>query len=151
MAQLDDEALLEASSLFDAEWYQACYSDVRHAGIKPEKHFLRYGWHLGRDPGPGFSTTAYLQHHGDVRRAGVNPLLHYLRSGKSEGRRIDPAIEVPRAPYNGDTRVEPPILKPREIPQDKEGRLSLQLEDTQQLLEYYFNRCQELQGQFLDH
>lgn len=150
MSRLDEEALLQKSSLFDAEWYQACYPDVRYAGMTPEQHFLEYGWRLGRDPGPRFSTAAYLQRHDDVRRADVNPLLHYLRNGESEGRRIDPASEVPRT----HVKSAPPPLpsqQPREIPQDREKRLELQLEDTQQLLEYYFRRCQELQGQFLDH
>lgn len=141
MSLLDDEALLKQSSLFDAEWYQACYSDVRHAGLSPEQHFLKYGWRLGRDPGPRFSTMAYLHRHGDVRRSGVNPLLHYLRNGEIEGRVVDPASEVPRTPYGSSAP------KPREIPEDMEGRLMLQLEDTQQLLEYYFRRCQELEAQ----
>ncbi|MBW5798982.1 hypothetical protein [Halomonas elongata] len=150
MSRLDEEALLQKSTLFDAEWYQACYPDVRYAGMTPEQHFLKYGWRLGRDPGPRFSTAAYLQRHDDVRRADVNPLLHYLRNGESEGRRIDAASEVPRI-FLKAAAPSLPSQKLRQIPQDREGQLTLQLEDTQQLLEYYFRRCQELQSQHLDH
>ncbi len=45
------------SGQFDAEWYGSAYPDVRLSGIDPARHFLRYGQRLGRDPGPGFSTS----------------------------------------------------------------------------------------------
>lgn len=42
---------------FDADWYMSQYPDVALSGLKPERHFLRYGHIMGRDPGPNFSTS----------------------------------------------------------------------------------------------
>ena len=47
------------------------------------------GASLGRDPGPSFSTSAYLAAHKDVARSGANPLVHYLRYGARAGRVIE--------------------------------------------------------------
>ncbi len=41
---------------FDAEWYLAQYPDVALSGMAPHLHYLRYGYVMGRDPGPEFST-----------------------------------------------------------------------------------------------
>ena len=79
-------ALLEQSSLFDRDWYLEAYPDVAASGIDPVRHYLDNGWREGRDPGPGFSTTAYLKAHADVAAHGTNPLLHYIEYGHSEGR-----------------------------------------------------------------
>lgn len=140
MSSQDAETLLKESSLFDAEWYLARYIDVRDAGIPPERHFLKYGWRLGRNPGPGFSTTAYLARYGDVRRAGVNPLVHYLRNGQKEGREIVSVADAPRP-------TVPSKLYSSSESAGETSPLALQLEDTQQRLEHYFMRCQELELQ----
>ncbi|RVV97628.1 glycosyltransferase family 2 protein [Mesobaculum littorinae] len=52
----DDLRVLKASPFFDPEWYQARYPDVVLAGMDPAEHYLLYGFRLGRDPGPDFST-----------------------------------------------------------------------------------------------
>ncbi len=81
----DREKLIRTSGLFDAEWYVANYPD---AG-SPERavaHFLKHSATKGNDPGPGFSTRAYLSDNPDVATSGMNPLLHYLRFGRFEGR-----------------------------------------------------------------
>lgn len=49
-------------------------------------HYMRHGGREGRDPGPRFSSTGYLDQNPDVRQSGVNPLLHYLLRGRAEGR-----------------------------------------------------------------
>jgi hypothetical protein len=79
-------ALVDQSSLFDRDWYLEAYPDVAASGIDPVRHYLENGWREGRDPGPGFSTTAYLKAHADVAAHGFNPLLHYVEYGHSEGR-----------------------------------------------------------------
>jgi len=83
-----DVDLLKASPLFDAEWYQERYQDVKTIGLDPVEHFLWLGHRLGRSPSPAFSVPQYLRSNRDVKAAGVNPLLHYLKSGMNENRRI---------------------------------------------------------------
>ena len=52
----------------------------------PRRHYLVLGGTEGRDPGPYFSTGAYLARHSDVADAGLNPLLHYETNGRRENR-----------------------------------------------------------------
>lgn len=87
MSTLRDEIrVLEESDLFDAEWYVRCYRDVILLGMGAAEHYLRIGASLGRDPGPGFSTRAYLRHNPDVGADGINPLVHYVLYGRGESR-----------------------------------------------------------------
>jgi hypothetical protein len=79
-------ALLEASPLFDGDWYVRKYTDVAAAGADPAWHYITLGWREGRDPGPLFSTKAYLRANKDVVLSGANPLLHFIEHGLSEGR-----------------------------------------------------------------
>jgi hypothetical protein len=91
--QAIDEAtrsLVEASELFDADWYLENYPDAR-TWESPLDHYLIEGWKRGCDPGPGFSTKAYLEANPDVAEAGLNPLFHWIRQGKQEGREIKPS------------------------------------------------------------
>lgn len=81
-----DRKLVERSGLFDRAWYEATYPDVKESRIDPIEHYLQHGSGEGRDPGPGFSTTKYLQRYPDVGAAGTNPLLHFIRHGRGEGR-----------------------------------------------------------------
>ena len=50
------------------------------------RHYLFSGAQEGRDPGPVFSTSGYLETYPDVLASGFNPLLHYLKFGRAEGR-----------------------------------------------------------------
>lgn len=81
-----ERAVVEASLLFDRNWYLQKYADVARAGVDPIIHYLTAGWHEGRDPGPAFTTSAYLKANEDVARAGSNPLLHFIQYGLGEGR-----------------------------------------------------------------
>ncbi len=86
----EDIASVRDSKWFDADWYHRSYPDVAGVGIDAAKHYLRSGAQEGRDPGPGFSTRAYLQANPDVQALNINPLLHYIRFGYAEGRkRVD--------------------------------------------------------------
>lgn len=78
---------LEASGLFDADWYLEQNPDVRGVDVKPLLHFDSFGWREGRRPNLYFDPTWYLEQCPDVRDAGMNPLLHYLRHGEHEGRK----------------------------------------------------------------
>ena len=53
--------------------------------MDPAFHYLVHGNGEGRDPGPFFSTKAYLARHPDVAQAGLNALVHYeaRRRGKN--------------------------------------------------------------------
>lgn len=90
----NDVRLVEESGLFDQGWYMAEYPDVASAGMSAARHYVEFGWREGRDPGPRFSTKAYLKAHSDVSARGMNPLLHYIAHGREEGRRISPSLRA---------------------------------------------------------
>lgn len=80
---------IEASDLFDAEWYALQYPQCggpRWAAL----HYLQHGARAGHDPGPEFDTAAYLAANPDVAAAQVPALAHYLMHGSTEGRRLRP-------------------------------------------------------------
>ncbi|PSJ48020.1 hypothetical protein C7H85_04265 [Zobellella endophytica] len=146
MSRQNDIELVKQSGLFDEQWYLRQYPDVAKLEMCPAGHFIDYGWRLGRNPSSRFSTRLYLEHNDDVAKARVNPLLHYLRQGKKEKRTIMPvpantpsslSVPLPAAMPGQDTTPATPNEK-------------AQLAQTQQLLEHYFNRCQQLEYQLLD-
>lgn len=110
MTSLMDEILplLKRLELFDADWYQAHYTDVRESDLDAWRHFQHYGLQEGRQPGPRFSPEVYLDANPDVRQAGMNPLVHYLRSGHREGRPLTPAEKKRKAVY-GSSWPESPL------------------------------------------
>ena len=71
--------MLEASDLFDPEWYAATYPDVAESGVRPAVHYLLVGAHALRDPSPRFSTARHLRANPKLTRTLRNPLLHYLK------------------------------------------------------------------------
>ncbi|WP_413718517.1 class I SAM-dependent methyltransferase [Silicimonas sp. MF1-12-2] len=87
MRMLEQERLVGNSGYFNADWYARTYPD---AGTPRQAlaHFLREGTVNGNDPGPKFSTSAYLAANPDVREAGYNALVHFLRFGRQEGRGV---------------------------------------------------------------
>jgi predicted O-methyltransferase YrrM len=91
---LDQERLIRDSDLFDDSWYAETYQEVsgKDAALA---HYLKTGAAKGYDPGPRFSTQAYLSDYPDVRQAGANALLHYLRFGQAEGRRVRDVAGLP--------------------------------------------------------
>lgn len=94
LRDLDQEKLVLGSGYFDADWYARAYPDVGGA-TRAVTHFLRIGGKNGYDPGPNFSTSAYLAANPDVREAGYNALVHFLRFGRSEGRGVQrPGTDV---------------------------------------------------------
>lgn len=69
---------IEASGLFDAQWYLSQYPDVGQSGMNPLLHYLRYGAKGLRNPSQTFSTAEYLKQHTLLAKTAINPLLHYL-------------------------------------------------------------------------
>ncbi|MFC6669111.1 hypothetical protein [Marinobacterium aestuariivivens] len=142
-----DYQALSQSDLFDSEWYLNQYSDVQKVGMDPAEHFLRYGWIMRRNPSAKFNTREYLRENPDVAQAGVNPVLHFIHKGKAEGRgapvvkKQSQDVVIPKLQSNLDEYLSSAVS---DVGQDN------QLAQTQQLLEHYFNRCQELEYQLMD-
>jgi glycosyltransferase involved in cell wall biosynthesis len=105
----DVEALI--SQYLDRDYYYACYSDVKAAGLDPVKHYIEFGWNEGRNPTTYFSSDFYLEDNSDVRASGLNPFFHYLAHGKEEGR-------SPSSPM-----LDMIQLKPVDTPWQKSGHL----------------------------
>lgn len=77
--------LLIGSGFFDARWYLSNNTDVcanRTMRENPALHFLNYGGFEGRDPGPNFSISEYVEEHPEVRDLGINPLIHYISTNR---------------------------------------------------------------------
>ncbi len=92
VSQVDIE-IIQTSGMFDENWYSEQYPDVNILGMSPIEHYLWIGAKLGRDPGPNFSTKAYLSAYRDVKAANLNPLMHFAMHGQSEGRSPRPALK----------------------------------------------------------
>jgi hypothetical protein len=73
-----DVELVRESGLFDAAWYVRHYPETLGSGLSPVVHYLLHGAAEGRDPGPDFSTSRYLDEHPDLDPATTNPLVHHL-------------------------------------------------------------------------
>jgi GT2 family glycosyltransferase len=80
----EDMHAIQASGLFDADYYLRANPDVKKRGMDPLFHFARHGAKEGRQPNPWFATRRYravYQGTGDTE----NPLLHYLRHPYARG------------------------------------------------------------------
>lgn len=84
-ADPEQVALVCASGLFDAQWYQETYPDIVAAGADPLGHFMTQAASEHRCPGPLFDTGWYVRQYADHIPDGMNPLVHYLLSGWREG------------------------------------------------------------------
>ena len=51
---------IEASDLFDADWYKRANPDVAHSGMGAAEHFLKIGLGLNRDPSAASNSKDYL-------------------------------------------------------------------------------------------
>lgn len=67
--------LIAKSKYFNRRWYLKHYPDVASSGIDPVKHYLRYGWREGRNPGPNFNTREYLRKYPDCK---IVPLIDLI-------------------------------------------------------------------------
>ncbi|HEV7253775.1 MAG TPA: hypothetical protein VGN97_11885 [Mesorhizobium sp.] len=78
--------IIASSGLFDS----AYYSNRSGIGGLDEKelieNFLDKSPEKASDPGPLFSSVAYLKMNPDVASSGLNPLVHYIKFGMPEGR-----------------------------------------------------------------
>lgn len=81
----DEERVVSAG--LERDFYLSQADPMGERAIDPVKHYCAFGWHLGLNPAPGFSTEFYLRTNKDVAGKGVNPFFHYLVWGRHEGRR----------------------------------------------------------------
>ena len=79
---------VEASLLFDPDWYLQTYPDVPVRRGEALAHYMQTGWMEGKDPGPFFNSRQYLEENSDVARRAICPLLHFLGYGLGEGRTL---------------------------------------------------------------
>lgn len=80
----DDLRLLQNSPQFDPGWYLETYRDVSRTGLSPAAHYLSYGFRIGRDPGPSFSTL-FHQAAFASRIGGKDPVTALLRQQDAQG------------------------------------------------------------------
>lgn len=85
-AQAIRKEMIEVAStgLFDAEWYEMVYEDLKEYEVSALEHFVRFGLAEGRGPNAHFDTrwyrTCYAKQIGDR-----NPLVYYAREGFRQG------------------------------------------------------------------
>ena len=58
--------LVRQSGLFDQQWYEDQYPDVKSARIDPVLHYVKFGAAEGRNPSGEFDTLYYLSKHRDL-------------------------------------------------------------------------------------
>jgi hypothetical protein len=75
------QSVVESSGLFDAQWYVDQYPDVRAFKAGPLAHFCLYGIKENRDPGPRFSTRAYLRRVPNAASGQVPAFIHAVTTG----------------------------------------------------------------------
>lgn len=82
--------IVKSSAYFSESWYLSEYPDVQMIGIDPAEHYLWIGAAMGRDPGPDFSTSGYLEQYSDVAEGRQNALVHFEQYGRHEQRVVVP-------------------------------------------------------------
>lgn len=76
---------LTKSGLFDPAWYVSTYPEVRGGTLTPQQDFLIFGIRLGRDPGPNFSTAAYVAKNPQALEHPDGPFAHFLEGDLRRG------------------------------------------------------------------
>jgi glycosyltransferase involved in cell wall biosynthesis len=74
-----DLDLIDASELFDEEYYLSQNKDLDVTVVNALEHFVVFGWKEGRNPNPYFASTWYAKRYSVP--VDQNPLLHYLNTG----------------------------------------------------------------------
>jgi hypothetical protein len=78
---MTEPAAVEATGLFDADWYARRYPDIAAAGVPPLEHYARHGEPEGRAPNAYFDPRSYIAAAGDIGNR--SPLLHYAERGEA--------------------------------------------------------------------
>lgn len=90
--------IINASGLFDGDFYNESYPDVKASGMHPIQHYVLYGAQEGRLPRRDFDPVAYSQQHPEA--TDKNAFIHYINRGsqpevlvKNPAQVIEPADE----------------------------------------------------------
>lgn len=81
--------IVKKSPLFDAKWYLAQNPDIKGKKMGAAKHYVKYGWKEGRNPGPDFDTEEYLAEYPELRVKNWCPLFHYMLEHKELMPKVD--------------------------------------------------------------
>ena len=88
-----DLATLEASGLFDSEYYLSQCPHLKGRGIDLLTHYLLVGRLQGKSPNPDFDPDFYCRAHADQLRDGDDAFVHYLRHGAKAGLKLRETID----------------------------------------------------------
>jgi len=114
-SQAELETLIQASPLFDANWYRERYPDVDILGYTPTEHFLRIGDWLARPPGPGFDSRFYKDTY-RLWHSAETAFADYLTAEDGGLRPVTPAaLAAQVASLDAETQAEWGPTGPRSI------------------------------------
>ncbi|MGA7386142.1 MAG: hypothetical protein WBW81_16035, partial [Methylocella sp.] len=71
----------QVEALFDREYYDSMYEDIREAGFDPFLHYTRHGWRENRNPSPEFDTWYFFKVHPEFADSQDSPLHQFVRAG----------------------------------------------------------------------
>lgn len=72
--------MVNQSGYFDEGWFRKKYAlELRKSKLPPLVHFIMNGAQKDLDPGPRFSTAAYLKENPGVKDSKTIPLVHFLQ------------------------------------------------------------------------
>jgi len=77
---------IEASGLFDEEFYKKSLSEANANNGSAIEHFVRFGVYELKNPNSTFDIAGYLRNNSDVLLSCMNPFVHYIQFGRKEGR-----------------------------------------------------------------
>ena len=85
--------IVKASPLFDAKWYLEQNPDVKAKKIGAARHYVKWGWKEGRNPGKAFDTKAYLEQYPELLEKNWCPLFHYMLAHKELMQKVNNKIK----------------------------------------------------------
>ena len=78
--------IIKKNNLFDVDFYNEEYPDVKKAGMNPIVHYMWYGYKENKRPKPDFDGVYYTHKYPDALKSKLNPLSHYALYGLKENR-----------------------------------------------------------------
>ncbi len=105
-----DMRTIQASNLFDAEWYQKYYSDLWFSDLDPLYHYVKSGWKQDRQPNMFFDPAWYKKAYA-AEVSTSNPLMFYIQQGFELGH--NPSETFCNQTYLQDNKgIVPPGAEP---------------------------------------
>lgn len=78
--RLTADEQLSFDRLFDRDYYNSMYEDVRRSNMDPVVHYTIHGWRENRNPSPEIDTW-YMKHQAEFVDGHESPLHQYVRAG----------------------------------------------------------------------